>query len=323
MHIHQVSTFDRDKEKISFIITYHNLPTYMLCECIDSILCLSLKPSQREIIIVDDGSKISPIDNIQKYGKDIIYIYKHNEGLSSARNTGMQMATGTYIQFIDADDSLIKVPYEHCLDIVRFNTPDMVLFNRTNDKTKYNIAEIKGVVSGTEYMLHNNIRAAAWGYIFKKKIVGKIQFPNGHLHEDEEFTPQLLLKAEEIYYTNTEAYFYRQRNGSIMSNKNIKHIIIRLADMERVIYKLHKSADRLTPLDKDAMQRRVAQLTMDYIYNIIILTHSTHQLEKRIKRLYNKGLFPLPDKEYTQKYKWFRILTLTPIGRKILCKTCI
>ena len=66
------------------------------------------------------------------------------------------------------------------------------------------------------------------------------------------------------------------------------------------------------------MQRRVAQLTMDYLYNTIILTHSRQELDNRIKELYAEGLFPLPDRDYSQKYKWFRKMINTSLGRSIL-----
>ena len=50
---------------------------------------------------------------------DIIYVRQQNGGLSSARNMGLALAKGQYIQLIDADDYLLQAPYEQCLDIVR------------------------------------------------------------------------------------------------------------------------------------------------------------------------------------------------------------
>ena len=64
---------------VSFIISCYNLPESMLCTCIDSILALSLQPSEREIIVVDDGSENSPIDGLMKYGDDITYIRQRNQ----------------------------------------------------------------------------------------------------------------------------------------------------------------------------------------------------------------------------------------------------
>ena len=77
---------------ISFIIPYYNLPAGMLKECIGSILSLPLQPQEREIIIVDDGSACSVEDKLQTYTDDIRYIRKENEGVSVARNIGMQEA---------------------------------------------------------------------------------------------------------------------------------------------------------------------------------------------------------------------------------------
>ncbi|MDY3851689.1 MAG: glycosyltransferase family 2 protein, partial [Prevotella sp.] len=61
-------------------------------------------------------------------------------------------------------------------------------------------------------------------------------------------------------------------------------------------------------------------LTMDYLYNIIMETRSIHYLERCVERLYKKGFFPLPDKEYTVKYQCFRKISSIKIGRKVLIK---
>ena len=106
------SNMKENKPLISFIITYYNLPVEMLYECIDSILALSLRTDEREIIVVDDGSDSSPINELMRYGDDIIYVRQKNQGLSAARNKGIDVATGSYFQFVDADDQLIQHPYE-------------------------------------------------------------------------------------------------------------------------------------------------------------------------------------------------------------------
>jgi hypothetical protein len=59
-------------------------------------------------------------------------------------------------------------------------------------------------------------------------------------------------------------------------------------------------------------------MTMDYIYNIIIMTRSRHYLDRKLAIMRRDGLFPLPDKNYTSKYKWFRRLTNSSFGLKLL-----
>ena len=312
-----------DKPLISFIITYYNLPVQMLLECIDSILALSLRPFEREIIIIDDGSDQSPINDLMRYGDDIIYVRQKNGGVSVARNKGMDIATGTYIQFVDGDDQLITAPYEQCLDIVRYQqNVDMVLFDFSPDAHVETIPESVLPVNGSTYMRNNNIHGAAWGYLFRQTIRGELVFtPHIQYGEDEEFTAQLLLRAETIYPLKAKAYLYRNHEASVTHQNGPISKQKRLDDSFNIIKSLNSTTDKLAHTDRLAMQRRIAQLTMDYIYNIIVMTRSPKELDQRVKRLYENGLFPLPDQSYTTKYKWFRRMTNSKLGMKILLYT--
>ena len=320
MQSQQTHTQSLEKPLVSFILTYYNLPVEMLCECIDSILTLSLHPGEREIIVVDDGSKNSPLNDLMKYGDDIIYLRQQNKGLSEARNTGIQMARGEYLQFVDGDDMLVKAPYEHCLDIVRAKHPEMVVFDFTKttpEEKDYKDSELQ---SGNHYMRHHNIRGTACGYLFRKAVLGEMRFSPGIRHEDEEFTPLLMTRAECICVTDAKAYFYRVRPHSIITDDHIRNKVGRLNDMKGIILRLSTAADRMPNDDKTALQRRVAQLTMDYLYNIIRQTGSRHYLERKIGELRKAGLFPLPDKNYTTKYTWFRRISNSDAGRSLLMR---
>jgi len=306
---------------VSFIIAYYDVGPQLLCECIDSILALSLRPSEREIIVIDDGSTQSPLPQLQQYADQIVYLRQRNAGLSAARNRGLQMATGQYLQFVDADDYLIKSPYEYCLDTVRRQQPDILMFDfTTGENEPAGVFTTDDPTSGAEYMSHSNIHAMACGYLFKLSILGQLRFTPGIYHEDEEFTPQLLLRAERVLSTDAKAYFYRQRPHSITTERNVRKMLKRLNDTKQVIYRLDRMADTLPPDERRAMQRRVAQLTMDYIYNIIVQTQNAHYLNRRLTELRSKGLFPLPDRDYTLKYKWFRRLTNNSVGLSLLMK---
>ena len=155
---------------VSFIITYYNLPVQMLQECIESILQLSLRPFEREIIVIDDGTYECPINDLIKYEDDIIYVRQKNSGVSTARNKGLDMAKGKFIQLIDADDCLIQAPYEQCLDIIRYKEDvDMVMFDFTNSRQVEVMLETVRPVSGATYMRNNNIHGSAWGYLFLRR----------------------------------------------------------------------------------------------------------------------------------------------------------
>lgn len=307
---------------VSFIITTYNLPADYLSECLTSILQLSLTPKDREIILIDDGSEISAIGDLLEYQDDIIYVRQRNQGLSVARNRGLQIASGKYIQFIDGDDYLIQVAYEHCLDLVRYHNPDIVHFRFTDKKDEkevpYQYAE---PVSGTAYLHNQNLRASAWSYIFRRSILQTLRFTPGILHEDEEFTPLLFLKAEQIISTDTAAYFYRKRTDSIIHNEDKRHTLKRLEDTEKIIFHLQEKAGYLPEPERVALNRRIAQLTMDYLYNVILLTRSKKHLDNAIGRLHDRGLFPLPQKKYTTKYQLFAKAVNSSIGRTLLVLT--
>lgn len=306
---------------VSFIIPVYNVPEDMLCECIKSILALSLRSFEREIILVDDGSKRSPLNDLDDLADELIYVRQRNGGLSRARNRGLLNATGQYIQFIDGDDMIITNLYEHCLDIVRFQHPDMVMFDFCRKKTNQKTYNDQPVISGKDLMRHQNIKATACGYLFKASILGNLRFTPDIFHEDEEFTPLLLLRAETIIQTDAPAYFYRERKESITTKNDEQTTLKRLNDFKDIICRLHKVSDTIPGIERHALLRRVHQLTMDYIYKVIVDTRSRQYLDQQLEDLRNKGLFPLPDRDYTSKYKWFRRLTNSKIGLAFLMRT--
>ena len=304
---------------ISFIIACYNLPADLVKACVGSITALTLSRDQREIIVIDDGSDVSPLPELQEYLDDITYIRQRNQGLSAARNKGIDLCKGRYIQFVDGDDMLNTTVYELCLDLARFKNPDMVLFELSDKQETAATTDFEGPMEGSTYMRHNNLRAAACGYLFKKDLLIDLRFTPNILHEDEEFTPQLMLRAERLYTTEAKAYYYRRREASIATENDMKWVMRRLNDLQGVLFRMADSTDTLPIEEREALERRVCQLTMDYIYNIITLTHNYRYLEKCVEQLTEKGLFPLPDRNYTQKYQWFRRMTGSAWQRRLLC----
>lgn len=306
---------------ISFIVTDYNIPDEMLTECLHSILALNLREEEREIILVDDGSQANVLAQIGPLADELIYIRQRNQGLSVARNTGIQAAQGRYIQFVDGDDALIPEVYNKCLQLLSEEQMDMLLFRASRDKKVKDDFDADGPFTGREYMLTHNLHAAAWGYIFLKQMLRGIRFVPGQLHEDEEFTARLTIQADAIYEVKTAAYFYRERDNSITTTDSPEMKERRLDDVEQILYHLQELAYNLPPKDSEALERRIAQLTMDYLYNIMRLTHSPAILEQRIARLREKELFPLPAKNYTRKYTLFRLMTVNKLARAVMCKT--
>ena len=302
---------------VSFIITTHNLPSDLLKACVDSISMLALTEKEREVILVDDGSDTSPVQDLPEH---IIYVRQAHQGLSTARNNGLRMAAGRYIQFLDGDDLLLEGAYNGCLELLK-TEPDIVLFHLTPhmpDTNRQDAITAEPPVSGSSYMHNHNLRSSACGYLFRRSVLSNLRFTPGLLHEDEEFTPMLMLRAEKVVETDAHAYYYRPRETSITHDSNEDHVEKRLSDMEQIIFRLHETAATLPEMDRVALSRRISQLSMDYLYHVAKLTHSSQKLEEATERLREKSLFPLPDKNYTRKYSLFRKLVASRLGRKLL-----
>lgn len=303
---------------VSFIVTAYNLPAAFLRESVASILRLTLTAKEREVIVIDDGSLPPCQGDLDEFADDIIYLRQPNRGLSCARNMGLKVASGKFIQFVDGDDSLLAAPYNHCVDIMRYHNPDIVMFDYTQKPQADTPFTFEGPMSGGNFMRNHNIRGSVWGYAFRRDILGTLRFTPGILHEDEEFAPLLLLRSESLYVTDAKAYFYRKRAESIVHEKASHHKERRIADTLKVICRLKELSRNLPELERAALQRRIAQLSMDYLHNVILLFHSHKRLNEAIKALEENELYPLPDKKYTRKYTCFRRLVQSNVGRGIL-----
>lgn len=314
MQVKQCNTQYKKMPIISFIITYYNLPLTMLKECVESILDISLSMEEKEIILIDDGSSQNAISYLKEYADSIIYIRQDNAGLSEARNRGLSIAKGEYIQFIDGDDKLITNDYNQCIELLKLHHPDMILFKLTN-KEQTILRKDYFKTNGTWYMCNNNIQATACGYIFKKSIVGNTLFTKGIYHEDEEFTPQILLNANSIICTKNQAYYYRERSCSITTRKDNATVFKRINDLKGIINRLYCLSETLCGDKQKALNRRVHQLTMDYIYKIVVEVKQLQFLNKEISDLTQIGLFPLPKHNYTKKYNLFRLTSKYQFGR--------
>lgn len=212
-------------EKISIIVPVYKSEKY-LNNCIDSILNQSYK--NLEIVLVNDGSPDNSgkiCDDYAKNDSRIKVIHKSNEGVSSARNNGIETATGEYIIFFDSDDFVpensVKDLYEECVK----NEADMAMcsFSKIKNGTKIskNYDEIQ--ILNREEALKNFLKeeffnCALWNKIFKRELIQEQRFDiNLSIAEDFEFIYHLLKKVNKVAVNMTKnVYYYEVRQASIM-----------------------------------------------------------------------------------------------------------
>lgn len=210
----------------SIIIPIYNVQTY-LNDCIESILLQATK-ADIEVFLVDDGSTDMSSEIAQKYACDypnlFTYIKKENGGLSDARNYAIPYASKDYIFFIDSDDYISEDAIQVLSNVVEKENPDIIIFDYynawDNKKTLVNLSDCnEGIINNSQYLLMN---PAAWNKVIKTSIIkeNNIRFPKGLWYEDRATTGNYINFGQKIYYCKNALYYYRQRENSIMKQKN-------------------------------------------------------------------------------------------------------
>ncbi|WP_432629603.1 glycosyltransferase family 2 protein [Brotaphodocola sp.] len=234
---------------VSVIVPVYNVEKY-LKECVDSILGQSWQ--NYEMILVDDGSTDSSgkiCDDYALKNKKIKVVHKKNGGLSSARNSGIDIAKGNYIAFVDSDDVLHTDYLKVMIELIKKESADLVacdFVKGMNCCWEKNIEQQLDIRCGDDVLdqMNNNdvIVTVAWNKLYDKKFFQdyQLRYPEGKIHEDMFLTPQILHLAKKMVITNQKLYFYRQRENSIMNSKFSKKQLDILEAIEFRITLLNK-----------------------------------------------------------------------------------
>lgn len=228
--------------KVSVILPIYNVAPY-LDDAFQSLINQTLKDI--EIIAVNDGSTDDSKNYIDKYmaiDSRISCYQQENQGLSSARNTGMLHITGDYVYFMDSDDILEANALEICYKYSKKYDADICLFDAkifyeegakkvSWEYDRSTVLEECIPYKGQDLLEHllktGKHRAVVWLQFIKWSYLDSLglHFFPGIIHEDELFTPQLILQSNKIYCLKKEFIQHRVRKSSIQgvgySKRNI------------------------------------------------------------------------------------------------------
>lgn len=231
---------------ISVIVPIYKVEDY-LPRCIESIMGQTY--SHIEIILVDDGSPDrcpSLCDEYAKSDPRIKVIHKVNGGLSDARNAGLQVASGEYVMFVDADD-YIELDVCEKLQTYASSEADILICDGISEGGNCALAHFDENVfemTGEEYLYRalscRKFPVVVWMNVYRKAFLQeqKLTFKKGMLHEDEDFTPRAFLTAKKVIHTAVFFYHYVIRVGSITQQadrrKNVDHIFSIMSDLQNL-----------------------------------------------------------------------------------------
>lgn len=215
--------------KVSVIVPVYNVEQY-LERCLKSLIEQTLK--EIEIICVNDGSKDNSLSILKDYAKKdsrIKIINKENEGISAARNSGIDIAKGEYISFIDSDDwvdlDFLEKLYKSAIKVNADIAAAGII--RTGQKTRKIFLEFKKEIITDDTNRKFEIcdipdKCYTCNKIYrtsKLKNYG-IRFKDKALYEDIIFSPEAIHKLGRLIVVPDTYYFYYKRTGSITKTKS-------------------------------------------------------------------------------------------------------
>lgn len=287
---------------VSVIVPVYKVEKY-IARCVDALINQTLQ--NIEIILVDDGSPDEcPVicDNYEKKDTRIRVIHKENEGLGYARNSGISIAKGKYIAFVDSDDYVSKEFLEELYVLAESNDADACIGGNTS-VMKQGIIQYPHEYAGTVFSKKEIVEKllptmlgykydgtgysgmSVWRGIYRRDVIDKneIKFPSERQYISEDVVFDLLLypKMEKVVISNTVSYFYCYNGASLTKTYNPKRF-----EKYIELYKYELELIKILQNERDLSERVTSMLLANV--RVVIMQEVAHDLtgaRKRIKKM--------------------------------------
>lgn len=293
--------------KISLIIPVYNVEKY-LEKCLNSCIMQDISHDDYEIIVVNDGSQDNSLNISNRFvGKfqNLKIFTQNNHGLSAARNKGLSLAKGEYVWFIDSDDwiqdnclsKIISKCFNEKLDALSISSANII-----NGKAfkRFEYSDF-GILMGRDVMKNVGFQVCVPFTIYRRKFLNdnSLQFYNGIIHEDSEFTPRAYYLAEKVSSLNNILYFVNFNPTSITRSFNPKKCF----DLINVCISLNEFSKLILPEYKYIFSNLISTCLNNSLYNSLKI--NTTEKEKLIIRINeSKYLFKHLIKSKVLKYNF-------------------
>lgn len=287
---------EKDNDIVSIIVPVFNLKDYIL-GCISSLLNQTYP--HIEIIIVDDGStdgSTEICDLLASSHKTIRVVHQKNKGVSSARNTGIDIASGEYIMFVDGDDAIVSNCVECLLSLLKINNGDFAtctyidtfsVLERDMTARHYVPESIGKNYSSDAYLkllLEQKKSPSSCEKLYRASIINDIRFDETiKINEDKLFQFNVLLNAKQIVESNAKLYVCLNRIDSasrVKSSFSLDQIIVSKLIVDKIEF---KNLDELIPY---ANLNRY--LTLVYSARLLARRHIKYDKEKEFLAILKK-----------------------------------
>lgn len=281
--------------QISVIVPVYQVEAY-IGQCIESILNQTFQDF--ELILVDDGSTDQSGQICDRYAKRderIQVLHKENEGVSKARNAGIEASIGNYICFVDADDRVDASMLEQCVKKIKSEKADVVRHGYTLELWKGMSVSGKHLYLGPDfkralshYEIQENMEQFwancsnyVWNYFFKREAIGMIRFPDIPISEDHIFVLKVLGHAKKVAFISQPLYYYCMRMGSNANHwkkEGISCQIKMVKACEQFMDEFHITGER-----KDRLMTSQVISAYSYIIYLLSFPDCTLKFKKKMQ----------------------------------------
>ncbi len=302
-----------------------------LKKCVESVLCQKVEPM--EIIIVDDGSRDNSkeiANNLKLQYDNIKVISQKNEGLSSARNSGIEASQAEYITFVDSDDYLKEDTYEKLIDFLDTNLDcDILEYSilRSNKKKEYPFRNFSNAKysSGYDYWFSScgYLHCYAWNKIFRRIVFFSKEFllPRfevGRAFEDTDLMVRILRFNPTIITTSLGYYVYRENpkgiTATVTSTAQEQLLDTHIKLLKQMYNGIHQDKNSGKKLSKDEQ---------DYYMSIVNLQITLSRLSKKPPKIPLLNV-SIQKKDFNNLPRLIKKIILKIFGIKTLCRVfCI
>jgi glycosyltransferase involved in cell wall biosynthesis len=308
--------------KISVIIPVYNCEKY-LERCLDSVLRQRLDDGDElQIVTVDDGSTDSSGSILDRYAKvhsNIQVLHQPNQGVSAARNHGIDLVEGDYIHFVDADDFLL---YDNCyrvllqkiknadtpIDILRFKFIMFFEGNELDVDRYYNLDDFVIDFEGTGRDVCHELKFIGYAHMSlnRSDVIREkhLRFDTTiHFNEDTLFNLELYLTVNHVVLTTASIYGYYMNSGSVSFSNDKKRSLHILDNLFNSIPKTVSAIDSYN--DPQFKNERLESMGYDISSKLLKVDVSLNEMKKYLKRGFDEGIFPIG----RARQDWFIKLT--------------
>ncbi len=282
------------KPKFSIIVPVYKVEDYLQA-CVDSLLAQEAYEDQMEILLIDDGSPDRSgelCDRLSEAHGQIKAYHKPNGGLSSARNYGLDRATGEYVLFVDSDDVIESDTLKKIAEALdQFGEVDAVFFDGVEDDSVHQdpmrrvpLEQVQCADNGKQYLLEHfrdrNLNVEACLYAYRRTFLNEhdLRFREGILHEDVEFTPRIMMQCGKVAELPDQLYHYLVRENSISTQKNKEKNI---RDLFQTLREQNQMAEQQEPELKKWMKNAI----LDSYLNMV---QTARMYQKQYRKLLDK-----------------------------------